>query len=127
MRYQLPITDVVLVADYDGQGHPAVTANVDGWSTAWYLWPVSCAAGRHGWRVCPEQGCVDADMVDRFGMAEALRIGRKVATLVSRGQRSGTLPRLCECSCECSATAAYTVDGVLYCATCRPRPRKATT
>lgn len=98
MSHEITIASVEIYTDYDDEGHPAVTATVDGLPTVWYVAPRHCSAGRDGWEIGHEAGCLDSDIEESLGHAEALRIGREVVALANYGLASGTLARLCECA-----------------------------
>lgn len=118
MSHEIAIEGVEIDYDYDGEGHPAVTALIDGRPTAWYVQPRHCAAGRDGWEIVPEAGCLDADIEESLGHAEALRIGREVVATANLGLASGRLARPCECECECVEDATTTDEGVPLCDEC---------
>lgn len=118
MSHEITIEGVEIDYDYDGEGHPAVTALIDGRPTAWYVLPRHCSAGRDGWEIVPEAGCLDADIEESLGHTEALRIGREVVALANFGLASCTLARPCECECECIEDATTTDEGVPLCDEC---------
>lgn len=118
MSHEITIASVEIYTDYDDEGHPAVTATVDGLPTVWYVAPRHCSAGRDGWEIGHEAGCLDSDIEERRGHDEALRIGREVVALANYGLASGTLARLCECACECTADATRTDEMDPVCDEC---------
>lgn len=77
------IEGVAVEADYDGEGHAAVTATVhvlgpltSRVETAWYVEPRHCAAGVDGWMLA--EGGLDEDVIRAVGIECTGAIGREI-------------------------------------------------